>query len=138
MLKSRVAWTWSLTDDNLSYLCLGVTSLVVQFRQLNSRILKRGFQLPTQLPKIKGLKSNINLSSCLYWYATLNSCKYLKKKTLVFEMLNLIEAFPLVKGLRKLWLMTCKEKLVVNCRCWLLFALLRFALLCFILRRFKF
>ena len=43
----------------------------------NSRTLKRGFHIPT----IMGLQSNISLPSCLYWYATLNSCKYLKTKT---------------------------------------------------------
>ena len=44
---------------------------------LNSKILKRDFQLPT----IMSVQSNISFSSCLYWYATLNSCKYLKSET---------------------------------------------------------
>ena len=39
--------------------------------------MKRDFQLPT----IMGASLNISLSSCLYWYATLNSCKYLKSET---------------------------------------------------------
>ena len=64
---------WSLTDGNLSYLCLGATSHWFQIH----KILKRDFLQPV----IMGAQSNINLSSCLYWYATLNSCKYLKIKT---------------------------------------------------------
>ena len=46
-------------------------------RHLNSSILKRHFQPPT----IMGVYSDISLSSCLYWYDTLNSCKYLKSGT---------------------------------------------------------
>ena len=42
-----VAWMWSPTDGNLSYLCLGASALLVPFRHLNSRILTRDFQLPT-------------------------------------------------------------------------------------------
>ena len=49
-------------------------------RMLKSRSgmdLKRDIQLLT----IMGVWSNITLSSCLCWYATLNSCKYLKSET---------------------------------------------------------
>ena len=46
-------------------------------RLLNSKTLKRDFHLPT----IMGVQSNISLLWCLYWYATFNSCKYLKSET---------------------------------------------------------
>ena len=43
---SKVAWMWSSTDGNLSYLCLGTTSLLVPETYLKSKILKCGFELP--------------------------------------------------------------------------------------------
>ena len=46
-------------------------------RLLNSKTLKRDFQLPT----IMSVQSNVSFSRCLYWYATFNSCKYLKSET---------------------------------------------------------
>ena len=49
----------------------------IPFGFRNSKMLKRDFQLPTT----KGVKSNISLSSCRYWYANLNSCEYLKSET---------------------------------------------------------
>ena len=65
----------SSSDGNLSYLCLGDTSLLVS-RDTQIQKMKRYFQVPT-----KGLYSYISLSTCHYWYATLNSCKYLKSET---------------------------------------------------------
>ena len=70
-----MAWMRSSSDGNLSYLCLGDTSLLVS-RDTQIQKMKRYFQVPT-----KGLYSYISLSTCHYWYATLNSCKYLKSET---------------------------------------------------------
>ena len=57
--KVVVAWMWSPTYGNLSYL-QGLHPYWFQ-RHLNSKILKRDFQLPT----IMGVQSNISLCSCL-------------------------------------------------------------------------
>ena len=75
--KVGVVWMWSPTYRNLLYLCLWATSLLVLETFKFKNFLKRDFQLPT----ILGVYSNISLSSRLYWYATLNSCKYLKSET---------------------------------------------------------
>ena len=59
----------------VSYLCLGTTSLLV----LETFKFKN---FETWLPAtIMDVYSNISLSSFLYWYATLNSSKYLKSET---------------------------------------------------------
>ena len=76
---------------------LGATSHCFK-RDLNSKILKRDFQQPT----IMGAPSNINLSSSLYWYATLKSCKYLKSKThLRNAQVNKYSSVK--KGVFKIW-----------------------------------
>ena len=46
--KVGVVWMWSLTDGNLSYLCLGATSLLVP-ETFKFKNLKCDFQLPTIL-----------------------------------------------------------------------------------------
>ena len=43
---------------------------------------------------------NISLSSCLYWYATLNSCKYLKSETHLWNA-QVNKASPVNKGIVK-------------------------------------
>ena len=91
--KVWVAWVWSPTDRNLSNLCLGTTSLLVPE---TLKFFKNGFQLPT----IMGVQSNISLSSCLYWYATLNSCKCLKSETHLWNA-QVNKASPLIKVLSK-------------------------------------
>ena len=67
---------WSPTDENPSGLCLGSTLFLVS-ETFKFKVLKRDFQLPT----IMGLQSIISLSSCPYWYATLNFCEYFKSET---------------------------------------------------------
>ena len=62
-------------------------------------MLKRDFQLPT----IMGMSSNINLSSCLYWYTTLNSCKYLKNEIHLWNA-QVKKDFPVNKRIVKICL----------------------------------
>ena len=68
--KVWVVWRWSLRDRDLSYICLGAASPLV-LETFKFKNFENGFQLPTMM----GVQSNISLSSCLYWYATLKSCK---------------------------------------------------------------
>ena len=71
-----MAWIWSPTDVNLSYLCLGATSLLVP-----ETFKFKSFETWLPATTIMGVQSNFSLSCCLYWYANLSSCKYLKSQT---------------------------------------------------------
>ena len=99
----------SSSDGNLSYLCLGDTSLLVS-RDTQIQKMKRYFQVPT-----KGLYSYISLSTCHYWYATLNSCKYLKSETHLRNVQvnkapsvskGIVKTCPIVNIVSKNWLWT--------------------------------
>ena len=75
MLKSRS--TMDMVSNRWEYIMSFVQGLHPSWfqRQLNSKILKRDFQLPT----ILGMQSNI--AFLLAFIDTLNSCKYLKSET---------------------------------------------------------
>ena len=53
-------------------------SLGTKFLLVPETFKFKNFESCIQLPTITGVSSNTSLSSCLYWYAILNSCKYLK------------------------------------------------------------
>ena len=58
--------------------------------------MRHDFQVPT----IIGMQSNISLSTCLYWYPKLNSCKYLSETHLWNAQLN--NDFSFNKGIVKI------------------------------------
>ena len=75
MFKSRSGMDVVSKYENLSYLCLGTTSLLVP-----EIFTFKNFE--TWLPATYNNNGpNISLPSYLYWYATLNSCKYWKSET---------------------------------------------------------
>ena len=89
---------WSPTDGNLSYICLGTISLFVP------KTLKfKNFE--TRLPAIynNGRAVKYLFFSCLYWYATLKSCKYLKSET-HFRNAQVNKAFSMNKRFVKICL----------------------------------
>ena len=96
-LKSRSAMDVVFNRWESFISLLGATSHWFK-RDLNSKILKRDFQQPT----IMGAPSNINLSSSLYWYATLKSCKYLKSKTHLWNA-QVNKYSSVKKGVVKIW-----------------------------------
>ena len=105
--KVVVAWMWSPTDGNLSYLCLGTTSLLV-----TETFKFKNFE--TWLPATynNGRLVNIILSSCLYWCATLCSCKYLESEIHLWNAQvnkassankGIVKIFLVVDMVRKYW-----------------------------------
>ena len=78
--KVGVVWIWSQTDRNLSYLCLVTTSLLVP-----ETFKFKKFETWLPATHSKGVSSNISLSSCVCWYAILNSCKYFKSETYLWN-----------------------------------------------------
>ena len=88
------------------YFCLGATSFLVP-ETLNFKVLKHDIQLPT----VMGVQPNISLSSCPYWYATLNSCRYLKSETHRWN--TQVNQTSLVKGIVK----TCLDVGIVRNNC---------------------
>ena len=84
-------------DGNLSYLCLGATSLLVP-----ETFKFKNFETWLPATNNNGPVVNINLSNSLYWYATLNFCKYLKKNHLRNIQVN--KASSINKGIVKICL----------------------------------
>ena len=125
-----MAWMWSPTDENLSYLCLGATSfLVPETFKFNN------FETWLPMTTYNNGRVNITLSSCLCWYATLNSCKYLKSETHLRNA-KVNKASSVNKGVSNTCLIVdmVRKKMVANRYCWLWDALLRFSSFWFILR----
>ena len=89
---------WSPTDANLLDLYLGATSLLV-LETFKFKVLITWLQIP----KMIAMQSNISLSSCLYWYATLNPCRYLKSETHLWNT-QVNKASSVMNGLAKICL----------------------------------
>ena len=125
-------WMWSPTDGNLSHLCLETMSLLVP-ETFKFKNFEMWLPATYNNGQVFTIWSSISLSSCLYWYATLNFCKYLKSDSHLRNA-QVNKASSANKGIAKICLVVDMVR-----KYWSLWiALLCFSWFCFILGLWEF